>query len=107
MSVTESRLGRLTVKRLKVSWVSPLRQDISLRFWQDGTVVFDEASGHLHCLSPMAGQLLELVMTRPHWTTRDLVVEFIGENLQPEDEDLVMNALSIMTSSGLLKRFAD
>lgn len=46
-------------------WVCPRAGDYGLQLWGDGAIVYDEASGDLHALSPVAGQLLQLILTAP------------------------------------------
>ncbi|MCE1249434.1 MAG: HPr-rel-A system PqqD family peptide chaperone [Comamonadaceae bacterium] len=46
-------------------WHCPRPGDYGVQLWADGAVVYDEASGDLHALSPVAGQLLQLVLTAP------------------------------------------
>ena len=40
-------------------WHCPRRADYLLQLWPDGAVVYDEASGDIHALSPIAGELLQ------------------------------------------------
>lgn len=44
-------------------WHCPRRADYLLQLWPDGAVVYDEASGDIHALSPIAGELLQQLLT--------------------------------------------
>jgi PqqD family protein of HPr-rel-A system len=89
-----------------LTWAVRRSADFHLHSWDDGTAVFDELTGHLHCVNPLAGQLLEVALTRPQWSTYELAQEFLGEIPLPEDQELVENVLSALTSSHIIERVA-
>lgn len=45
-----------------VSCSAARRNELALQHYPDGSVVYDEASGGLHALSPVAGQVLSEIL---------------------------------------------
>ena len=67
-------------------WHCPRRADYLLQLWPDGAVVYDEASGDLHALSPIAGELLQQLLTVLQSCAESLAQALLGE--QPTAEDI-------------------
>lgn len=97
------RVGSLTAG-LDSSWRCSSRGEFCLTSWPDGVVVFNEADGHLQCLSPAYGQVFELLAPGKVWTTRDLTKELIAESPATDDLELMENALNALASSNLIIR---
>jgi hypothetical protein len=57
---------------MQVRCPAPRRNELALRHFPDGTVVYDEASGSLHALSPVAGQALSEILTHERLSLPDL-----------------------------------
>jgi hypothetical protein len=89
---------------LNSSWRCSDRGEFYLTSWSDGVVVFNEADGHLQCLSPAYGQVFELLASGKAWTTHDLAKEFIAESPATDDLELMENALNALASSNLIVR---
>ncbi len=90
----------------ETSWSVTRKVDIALREWPDGTVLHDEATGQLQCLSPVAGTLMTLLLAGPSWTASGLAAELLGETPTPNDVEMVENALSTFSSLDLIERVA-
>ncbi|MBP3979616.1 MULTISPECIES: HPr-rel-A system PqqD family peptide chaperone [unclassified Acidovorax] len=69
-----------------VRWHCPRRADYLLQLWPDGAVVYDEASGDIHALSPIAGELLQQVLAVPQSCSENLAQALLGE--QPTAQDV-------------------
>ncbi len=78
-------------------WRCPRRFDYLLQVWHDGAVVYDEASGDMHALSPLAGQLLQQILIKQRSCAQDLAQGLLGELPTAEDVGRV---------GGLLREFA-
>ncbi len=81
-------------------------QDLLLRNWEDGTVVFDEADGHLHLLSPVAGQLLNLLLEKDGATAFELANGLIDAVPFDDDIQMVENVLGQFSDLHLVHRLA-
>jgi len=89
-----------------VSWRLSNRADLSLKTWADGTVVFNDVDGHLQCLNPAFGQVLELLALGSPRTALELAHELLCEAPGLGDMELVENALKTLASSNLIVRVA-
>lgn len=78
-------------------WHCPRRSDYLLQVWPDGAVVYDKASGDMHALSAVAGQLLQQVLMEQQSCAHDLAQGLLGELPTAEDVGRV---------DGLLREFA-
>jgi hypothetical protein len=85
-------------------WHCPRREDLILRDWPDGTVVFDDASGQLQCLSPLFGTLMALLVQPRAWRTADLAMALLGEEPICDDVQMVENALAEFSALNLIER---
>ena len=78
-------------------WHCPRPLDYLLQLWPDGAVVYDEAGGDMHALSPLAGQLLQQILIEQQSCAQDLAQGLLGERPTAEDVGKV---------DGLLREFA-
>ena len=69
-------------------WHSPRRKDFQLQMWPDGAVVYDEASGDLHALNPISGELLHWILSAEQSTPESLAEALFGE--LPVESDVSM-----------------
>ena len=69
-----------------VNWHCPRRADYVLQLWPDGAVVYDEAIGDIHALSPVAGALLQQMLMAPQSCSESLAQTLLGE--QPTARDV-------------------
>jgi len=83
-------------------WICSNRGDFYIKSWEDGMVVFNDADGHLQCLSPVYGQVFELLASGKAWTSFDLTKELLAETPSADDVELVENALNALASSNLI-----
>lgn len=60
-------------------WHCPRSADYGLQLWPDGAVVYDEASGDIHALSPIAGEVLRHLLTVPQSCAESLARTLLGE----------------------------
>jgi len=89
---------------LDIAWRCSRRGEFYLKSWQDGMVVFNAADGHLQCLSPVYGQVFELLASGQVKSSFELASELLTESAAPEDVELVENALNALASSNLIER---
>lgn len=79
----------MVVAAIRVSrWFCRRNDDLLLRSWSDGCVLFDEAQGQLHCLTSASGEVMSLLLQRREWTSFELAEVLIGE--APTEDDVVM-----------------
>lgn len=88
-------------------WQCLRSADFALRAWPDGSVLFDEANGQLHFLTPVAGMLLRLFMQRPAWSVEELAATLLDTRPTAEDIDLVNQVLVNFRSLKLIDRTPD
>lgn len=89
-----------------IAWSCRRRDDLTLRDWPDGCVVFDDANAQLQCLNPVSGYLMALLMQRPQWTSEALAQELLQETPTADDVEMVANALAEFSSLNLIERVA-
>lgn len=87
-------------------WHCPRRFDYLLQVWPDGAVVYDEASGDMHALSPLAGQLLQQILMGPRSCSQDLAQGLLGELPTAEDVGRVDGLLREFASLGFIEPFS-
>ena len=84
-------------------WHCPRRTDYFLQVWPDGAVVYDEASGDMHALSPLAGQVLQQIFLEQQCCAQDLAQNLLGELPADEDVGRVDVLLSEFASLGFVE----
>ena len=84
-------------------WHCPRRADYVLQLWPDGAVVYDEASGDIHALSPVAGELLQQVLTVPKSCSETLAWALLGEQPTAQDVRGVETLLQDFESLGFIE----
>ena len=89
-----------------VAWDCPRAAELLLHNWPDGTVVFDDANGHLQCLSPVSGALLAMLTAGLPRRSTDLAYELLGEAPTADDVQMVENILAEFSSLNLIERLA-
>lgn len=86
------------------AWACRYPDTLAIRQWPEGSVVYDATDSSLHALTPVAAELLGLLLDgRPrdcHTLARDLLQE------APQDEDvaLVRQQLQHFEHLGLIER---
>jgi len=85
------------------NWHCPRRADFVLQLWPDGAVVYDEASGDIHALSPVAGELLQQVLTVPQSCSETLAQALLGEQPTAQDVRGVDTLLQDFESLGFIE----
>lgn len=86
------------------TWTCVRPGDLVCRHYDDGCVVYDDASGAMNCLTPVAGQLLTLLLSGPAQTTVQLAQALLGEMPVRVDQEMVDNVLSDFQSLSLVER---
>lgn len=84
-------------------WYCPRRFDYLLQVWPDGAVVYDEASGDMHALSPLAGQLLQQIFMEQQSCAQDLTQVLLGDLPTIEDVGRVDALLREFASLGFVE----
>jgi len=85
-------------------WVVLRDGEISLKEWDDGSVMFDEANGQLRCLTPASGALMAVMLETPKHSTQELASNLFGADLTDDDLVLIGNALEELCALGLVGR---
>lgn len=67
------------------AWCCPRAKDLSLKIWPEGGVVFDDAHAQLHELTPIAGEVLNQLLTGDSLTAHEILFNVLGE--APSDEE--------------------
>ncbi|WP_157896759.1 HPr-rel-A system PqqD family peptide chaperone [Acidovorax carolinensis] len=84
-------------------WHCPRREDYLLQLWPDGAVVYDDASGDIHALSPVAGELLQQVLAAPQSCSESLALALLGEPPTAHDVRRVDKLLQDFESLGFIE----
>jgi PqqD family protein of HPr-rel-A system len=84
-------------------WHCPRRADYLLQVWPDGAVVYDEASGDIHALSPIAGELLQRILAAQPVCAKSLAQALLGEPPTADDVGLVGKLLRDFESLGFIE----
>ena len=84
-------------------WHCPRSADYLLQLWPDGAVVYDEASGDIHALSPIAGELLQRIWAAPQACAASLAQALLGEPPTAEDVSMVDKLLHEFESLGFIE----
>jgi PqqD family protein of HPr-rel-A system len=84
-------------------WHCPRPADYQLQLWPDGAALYDEASGDIHALSPIAGELLRHVLTMPQSCAESLAWTLLGEPPTLEDVCSVDRMLHEFESLGFVE----
>lgn len=88
-------------------WVCHRKYDFSLRHWPDGSVLFDDASGQIHCLTPVAGEVMALLMNNEARSAHALAHELLGELPTEADAEMMQNVLANFMSLNLIDQLSD
>ena len=84
-------------------WHCPRREDFQLQMWPDGAVVYDEASGDLHALNPISGELLHWILSTKQSTPESLAEALLGELPVESDVSMVRAVLLEFESMGFVE----
>lgn len=82
----------------------PRSADLALQVWPDGAVVYDDANGGLHALTPVAGQVLQAVLGRSDFAAPDLALELLQDTPDAQDLDRMRELLSSFETLGFVER---
>lgn len=96
----------MTAQALVGRWRCCRKADFSIREWEDGCVVFDDASGKLHCLTSVAGEALALVLSSSGLTGDEIAESLLGEIPTLTDSEMMENMLSGLASMDLIDRLS-
>jgi len=78
----------------------PRRQDLVLRDYPDGCVVYDEADASLHALEPWAGEALLRLMQDPPLAAPELANALVGGRATADEQAQVEEALQQFAARG-------
>lgn len=96
----------MTAQAFSAIWRCGRKADFSIREWADGCVVFDDASGKLHCLNSVAGEAFALVLSSSGLTGDEVAESLLGEIPTPTDSEMMENMLSDLASTDLIDRLS-
>mgnify|MGYP007070711589 CR=1 FL=1 len=80
------------------------QSDFSLQSWTDGAVLYDEASGKLHCLTVIAGELFVCFLDQSQWSISDLARRLLRAEPESGDIDMVGNIIDHFHLLNLIER---
>jgi len=89
---------------LETRWVVWRDAEIFLKEWEDGTVIFDEASGQLNCLTLASGALVEALLEKPGCSTHELACRILGSELGEDEYELVEKTLAELSALRFIER---
>jgi len=75
-----------------------------MRRLEDGVVLYDEAQGQLHHLSPVAGELIALMLNGQHWSSQRLAIALLEHTITASDEALVERTIEHFVSINIIDR---
>lgn len=78
--------------------------DFSVVLWEDGAVVYDEADGSLHALTPVAGEAFQRLLAQPSLTPRQLGRILLQAEPTPHDVRMLDDLLREFDAMGLWER---
>ena len=84
-------------------WHSPRRKDFQLQMWPDGAVVYDEASGDIHALTSISGELLDKLLTTEQSSTESLAEALLGASPTEDVVSMVRRILLEFESMGFVE----
>lgn len=82
----------------------PRSADLAVQAWSDGVVVYDDANGRLHALTPVAGQVLQALMGRSTFAAPELTIELLQGAPDVEDIDQMRELLGSFEALGFVER---
>ena len=83
------------------------KSTLALRAFEDGVVVYDEADGSLHALSPVAGDVLgHLIRHAERLSDVDLARLVLQDEPEATDLEHIGNLLSGLVDLGLVEQAA-
>lgn len=85
------------------AWVCRRTAALHLRRWPEGGVVYDAADGSLSALSPVAAELLALLLEGPAQSTATLAQRLLEAPPEPEDIEGVEQHLAQFQGLGLIE----
>jgi len=78
----------------------PRRQDLLVREYPDGGVVYDEADASLHALEPWAAEALLRLMQGPPLAVAELADALVGGHANADDRAALDEALQQFAARG-------
>lgn len=75
----------------------------NFRVWDDGCVVHDHADGSLYALTPVAGELLGHLASRPSGLSLPELSELMLGQPEPEDDALMAELIAPLSDLGIVR----
>jgi PqqD family protein of HPr-rel-A system len=85
------------------AWVCRRTAALRLRRWPEGGVVYDAADGSLSALSPVAAELMAMLLDGPAQSAASLAQRLLEAPPEPEDIDGVEQHLTQFQRLGLIE----
>lgn len=85
-------------------WHCPRFSDLELRSWNDGAVVYDDRGAFLHLLTPIAGEILALLLKPGVHDAFELARALIQEDPADDELALIRALLDSLSSMDLIER---
>lgn len=84
-------------------WHCPRPDKFAIQNWPDGVVVYDDASGSLHALNPVAGEAFSLILAQRASSTESLAAAMGLVEPGREDLEVLQSLLGQFESMGLIE----
>lgn len=84
------------------SFACPKADRFAVQTWTDGVVVYDDANGSLHALTPVAGEAFVLLHAQRASNVRDLAHAMGLDESEAQDLSLLQSLLVQFESMGLI-----
>ncbi len=93
----------MTLAQAPVNFRCPRADQFSVQRWPDGEVVYDDADGSLHALTPVAGEAFAFIRTGHVSDVHALALAMDLAQPEPEELHLLESLLQQFESMGLIE----
>jgi PqqD family protein of HPr-rel-A system len=93
----------VTLAQVQVNCGCSRADHFAIQHWPDGVVVYDDTSGSLHALTPVAGEAFSLIQTRQASDARSLAQAMGLVEPAAEELDMLESLLVQFESMGLIE----
>jgi len=94
----------VTAEASDESWICRHPDALVLKSWPEGAVVYDATDSSLHALTPVAAELLALMLDGAPHAPEHLALQMLQEAPEADDVDGVRQQLMHFEHLGLLER---
>lgn len=92
----------MTLEQAQVNCRCSRADQFAVQSWSDGVVVYDDANGSLHALTPIAGEAFGLLQAEQASDAKSLAYAMGLAEPEAEDLDMLQSLLLQFESMGLI-----